>query len=126
MPLSIQDLKDIAEAKDYKRLKRTKEVADDYRRHCRDLTRQGISKDEYVVEELLSGETEGTIINEFPYDLEEGITHYVCFYQDERTLTMTKLEFMDYDFVMIELPDKNKSVNLPHAHFFVDFSQKMV
>lgn len=126
MALSMQELKDIADYKQYDKLYRTKKMNQDYRKHCHNLKMDGITKEEYVIEELLGGNKEGFIINEFPYDLEEGINHYVCFYQSDRTLVDYKLKWMDYDFVMMEIPDKKKSVNLPHAHFFVDFSQKMV
>jgi len=125
MSLSMQELRDIAYNKQYYKLYRTKEMNQDYRIHRALIAKEGITQEEYLIENNLNGTKEGFILNEFPYDLEEGINPYVCFYQSDRTLVDYKLRLMDYDFVMMEIPDKKKSVNLPHAHFFVDVSQKL-
>ena len=60
--------------------------------------------------------------NDFPYDIEEGVVHLVCWYKDENPYTIIHKMKSDYDVITCwrNKPNNCSIPEIKHIHFFIN------
>ena len=125
-------------------LGRSVEMDNKYKDHAADLAEKGISSLQYLKDKYFSGEKEGApctvALNNFPYDMEEGIQHYLVWvnpnYQGEQRFRIEDFgyvrdwvlekfcggdeETLDRRCVYFQNIERLRSVKaIPHLHIFI-------
>ena len=75
-----------------------------------------------IVREKMEGKKFCLLKNDFPYDIEEGITHLVCWYTEENPHSIISKMNSEYDVITC-WRNKPKNCSVPeikHIHFFVN------
>lgn len=101
-------------------LQRTVEIQKKYDEYMKD--KRNTSGFLESVREKMEGKKFCLLKNDFPYDIEKGIVHLVCWYTDENPYTIISKMKSEYNIVTCW---KNKPGNcsvpeIKHIHFFVN------
>lgn len=101
-------------------LQRTEEVQSKYDEYMKDKSKT--SGFVQSIREKLEGKEFCLLKNDFPYNIEEGITHLVCWYIDENPHSIITKMNNDYDVITCwrNLPSNCSVPEIKHIHFFIN------
>lgn len=119
--LTFEDIKDIVQKKEFKRLHRTPEVQAAY-----EAKKAEILKTQSLEEYILKNKFPNMELCDYPYDLEPGLNHWILWTFQKRfdlTKFYNKLnslkEEKGIEYVVWENPESIKSVHVKHYHVVI-------
>ena len=101
-------------------LQRTEEVQNKYDEYM--LDKRNTSGFIDKVREKMKGKKFCLLKNDFPYDIEKGVTHLVCWYTDENPYSIISKMSGDYDVITCwrNKPGNCSVPEIKHIHFFIN------
>lgn len=136
------ELKNAIERDDWQKLKRSEEMNREYQEFQAQILNSYSSVSEYVLKEKMEGREaeQGMILlpNDFPYDLDPEIGHYVLWFvgSDEdhhqdtevlkakfKTYLEEELDYDEFETLIYINPKHNQTIpQIPHCQVFVRFT----